>query len=258
MTSRLRTDALTLAYGKTDVLKEVSVALPDGQITAIVGPNGSGKTSLLRCLARLERPTRGAAILDDSSVHKQNTRKVAQTIALLPQSANAPAGMRVGELVARGRTPHQSPLKQWSQEDEAAVERALSQVGLTTERERPVDALSGGQRQRAWLAMVLAQETPILLLDEPTTFLDLRYQLEVLTLVAQLQEEHALTVAMVLHDINLAARFAHRILALREGRVVADGAPSEVVTQSGIFEIYALNARVIPDPTTGTPHVIPA
>lgn len=257
MTSRLHTDDLSLAYGKKTILHGITVALPDNQITAIVGPNGSGKTTLLRCLARLESPTSGGAFLDDKPVHKTNTRETARAMALLPQSATAPEGMRVGELVARGRTPHQSPLKQWSDADADAIDRALDQVGLTAERDRPVSALSGGQRQRAWLAMVLAQDTPILLLDEPTTFLDLRYQIEVLRLVSDLQKDRGLTVAMVLHDINLAARFAHRILALRDGRIVADGTPAEVITQPGIQAIYDLNAHVIDDPTSGAPHVIP-
>ncbi|MEO0372796.1 MAG: ABC transporter ATP-binding protein, partial [Pseudomonadota bacterium] len=204
--TQLSTKNLDLGYGGAPVLKDITLDIPDGQITAVVGPNACGKSTLLRCLARLIKPMRGEALLDGTPIHKQNTKAVARRIALLPQSAEVPAGMRVIDLVARGRTPHQTPFQQWSAKDEVVVTHALAQVGLSEEAERPVSDLSGGQRQRAWIAMVLAQGTDILLLDEPTTFLDLRYQIETLKLVRALQKDRQLTVVMVLHDINLATR----------------------------------------------------
>lgn len=257
MTSRLQTKDLTLGYGGAPVLQGVTLDIPDGQITAIVGPNACGKSTLLKCLARLLKPKKGKALLDGKPVHRQNTRAVAKTIGLLPQSTETPPGMSVIDLVSRGRTPHQSALQQWSARDQEIVEAALTQVGLANEANRAVSDLSGGQRQRAWIAMVLAQETDILLLDEPTTFLDLHYQVETLKLVARLQEERNLTVVMVLHDINLAARFADRIVALRGGGIVAQGGPSELVTEANIWAIYGMRARVIAGPVGDAPHVIP-
>lgn len=257
MTSRLRTENLKLGYGKTTVLEGLSLDFPDGKITAIVGPNACGKSTLLRCLARLIKPMAGQATLDGTPVHKQNTKTVAKAVALLPQSAAAPQGMRVVDLVARGRTPHQTPLQQWSAKDADVVRDALAKVGLADEAERDLEDLSGGQRQRAWIAMVLAQETDILLLDEPTTFLDLRYQIETLKLVRQLQLDRNLTVVMVLHDINLAARFADHIVALRDKGVVVQGTPSEVVTEGNIQAVYDMPATVIDQPGGTAPHVIP-
>jgi len=256
MTARLSCENLTLSYGKVTVLKDVSLTLPEGKITAIVGPNACGKSSLLRCLCRLQSPTQGQVRLNDAPIHKLNTRDVARQVALLPQKTNAPEGMRVRDLVIRGRTPHQSPLRQWSHADQTIVDDAIERVGLTARAEQLLSDLSGGQMQRAWIAMVLAQDTPILLLDEPTTFLDLPHQRDILQLVRDLQRDKGLTVAMVLHDINLAARFADQIVALKQQKIVAAGAPIEVVTQPNISEIYGLDCAVIPDPHYGHPHII--
>ena len=254
--TQLSTKNLDLGYGGAPVLKDITLDIPDGQITAVVGPNACGKSTLLRCLARLIKPMRGEALLDGTPIHKLNTKAVARRIALLPQSAEAPAGMRVIDLVARGRTPHQTPLQQWSTKDEEVVTRALAQVGLSEEADRPVNDLSGGQRQRAWIAMVLAQDTGILLLDEPTTFLDLHYQIETLKLVRALQQDRQLTVVMVLHDINLAARFADHIVALRGGSIICQGAPIEVVTEAMIEAVYNLKSQVVAGPVGDAHYVI--
>ncbi|MEM8978268.1 MAG: ABC transporter ATP-binding protein [Pseudomonadota bacterium] len=256
MTSRLCTKDLTLSYGRKTVLDGITLEIPDAQITAIVGPNACGKSTLLRCLARLMKPKKGKVLLDGKPIHRVNTKAVAQTISLLPQSAETPPGMRVVDLVARGRTPHQSPLQQWSKADQESVDSALTRVGLSDQANALLSEISGGQRQRAWIAMVLAQDTEILLLDEPTTFLDLNYQIETLKLVQDLQEQKHLTVVMVLHDINLAARFAANIIALREGGIVVQGAPETVVTEANIKAIYDLSAKVVASPVTQAPYVI--
>lgn len=255
--TQLSTKNLTLGYGGVPVLNDISLDIPDAQITAVVGPNACGKSTLLRCLTRLIKPMSGQALLDGTPIHAQKTKAVARRIALLPQSAEAPPGMRVSDLVTRGRTPHQNPLQQWSVKDEDVVARALAQVGLSDQADRLVSDLSGGQRQRAWIAMVLAQDTDILLLDEPTTFLDLHHQIETLQLVRTLQNERQLTVVMVLHDINLAARFADHIVALRAGSIICQGAPAEVVTEATIAAVYDLQAKVFAGPVGGAPYVIP-
>ncbi|WP_299970342.1 ABC transporter ATP-binding protein [uncultured Roseobacter sp.] len=246
-----------MSFGVKPVLTDVTVALPRGQISAIVGPNASGKTSLLRCLSRLQTRTNGRVLLDGAPIDSLKTRDVARRIALLPQTTTAPAGMRVQELVLHGRTPHQSPFRQWSAEDEALVTDALAAVGLADQSDRLLSDLSGGQRQRAWIAMVLAQDTDILLLDEPTTYLDLPHQRDVLTLVQQLQKERGLTVAMILHDINLAARYADRIMALKDGRLLHNGPPAEVITLETMQQIYGLDCSILTDPHSGKPHIIP-
>ena len=211
----------------------------------------------MKSLARLIKPSSGKVLLDGKSVHKQKTKAVAKTIALLPQSAEVPLGMRVLDLVAKGRTPHQSPIQQWSETDAQIVQEAMANVGLSEVAGKPVAALSGGQRQRAWIAMVLAQKTDILLLDEPTTFLDLRHQIDSLKLVRQLQQDADLTVVMVLHDINLAARFSDHIIALRGGKIVCQGTPQDVVTAENMTSIYDLETQVTHVAPIGQPHVIP-
>jgi len=247
---------LSLRYGATPVLEDVSFALPAGQITAIVGPNACGKSSLLRCLARLQAPNGGQVLLDGAPIQKQKTRDVARQLAFLPQSTIAPTGMKVVDLVLRGRTPHQSPLQQFTPKDQALVRDALDHVGLAHRSNAYLEDLSGGQLQRAWIAMVLAQDTSILLLDEPTTFLDMPHQLEIMQLVRDLQADKGLTVAMVLHDINLAARFCDQIIAIKDRGLVCQGPPSEVVNEANIEAIYGLGCSVIADPHHGHPHII--
>jgi iron complex transport system ATP-binding protein len=254
---RLVADDVTLAYDGRVVVDGLTLTIPDGQVTAIIGPNACGKSTLLRALARLLRPQRGAVVLDGESIHRLPTKQVAKRLGLLPQHPIAPDGILVGDLVARGRTPHQSLLQQWSVADEAAVRAALDATGVGDLADRPVDELSGGQRQRVWIAMALAQQTGLLLLDEPTTFLDIAHQIEVLELVADLHRDDHRTIVIVLHDLNLACRYAHHLVAMRDGRIVAHGPPSEVITAETVHAVFGLESLVIADPITGTPLVVP-
>lgn len=255
--SALEARDVTLGYGRKAVLQGLSLAVLDGRVTAIIGPNACGKSTLLRALARLRRPDRGAVLLDGRAIGELPTREVARRLGLLPQSPIAPEGITVADLVARGRSPHQGTFRQWSLADEAAVDAALEATGTAGLAGARVEELSGGQRQRAWIAMALAQETNLLLLDEPTTFLDLRHQIEVLAMVRRLNRTSGRTVVMVLHDIGLACRYADHLVLMRDGRVLAEGAPAAVVTPDSILAAFDLAARVIPDPETGTPLVIP-
>ncbi|MFS4580639.1 ABC transporter ATP-binding protein [Phaeobacter sp. C3_T13_0] len=255
--ARLRADDLSVSYTRKPVLNGLSAGIPDGELTVIVGPNACGKSTLLRALARLQAAGSGQVLLDGKAIHRQSSRSVAQRLAILPQTPTAPEGLTVRDLATRGRTPHQSPLRQWSKEDAAAVTRALDLTHMAANADRPLEALSGGQRQRAWIAMAMAQDTDILLLDEPTTYLDLPHQIELLRLVQQLNRETGRTVVMVLHDINLAARFASHMIALKGGQVFCEGPPSGVITESVMQSVFALPCRIIPDPVHGTPHVIP-
>jgi iron complex transport system ATP-binding protein len=256
MTNILHTEQLTLAYDAAVVIHELSVTIPAGQITALVGPNGCGKSTLLRGIARLLSPRGGAAYLDGRAIHHIPTRELAQRLGILPQSPSAPEGLTVRELVAQGRYPHQAWFQQWSVADEATVGRALEITGMTNLSDRPVDALSGGQRQRAWIAMTLAQETPIILLDEPTTFLDLAHQIEVLHLLERLNSDENRTIVMVVHDLNHATRHAQHVIALRDGQVVAAGTPADVVTPALLRQVFGVEAEVVPDPRTGVPLCI--
>ena len=251
--STLHTEQLTLAYDQAVIVDGMDLTIPSGRITALVGPNGCGKSTLLRGLARLLAPRGGAAFLDGKAIHRLPTRQLARQLGILPQSPTAPEGLTVRELAAQGRYPHQSWLQQWSAEDEAAVERALALTGVAALAERPVDALSGGQRQRAWIAMTLAQETEVILLDEPTTYLDLSHQIEVLTLLERLNREEGRTIVMVVHDLNHATRHAHHVVALKGGAVAAAGPPAEVVTSQLLRAVFGVEGAVVPDPRTGVP-----
>lgn len=256
-TSRLTARALTLAYEDRVVVEDLDLAVPDGKVTVIVGPNACGKSTTLRALGRLLRPRAGAVLLDGAALASLPTRRIAQTIGLLPQSPVAPEAITVADLVARGRQPHQHWWQQWSEADERAVSDAMARTSVADLADRPVDALSGGQRQRVWIAMALAQDTDLLLLDEPTTFLDIAHQVEVLDLVRRLNRDRGRTVVAVLHDLNQAARYADHLVAMKAGRVVAEGPPSEVVTAELVHEVFGLGAIVIPDPVTGSPLVVP-
>jgi iron complex transport system ATP-binding protein len=257
MSPTLEARALTLAYDRVEVARDLSLVVPPGRITAIVGPNACGKSTLLRAMARLLAPRSGAVLLDGENIHRQPTRAVATRLGILPQSPAAPDGVTVADLVARGRYPYRTWLRQWGAADEEAVRAALAGAGVLDLAERPVDELSGGQRQRVWIAMALAQETEVLLLDEPTTYLDLAHQVEVLDLLYDLNRDRGRTIVFVLHDLNHAARYADHLVAMRAGAVVAQGAPAGVVTEALVREVFDLPCRVIPDPVTGTPLVVP-
>jgi iron complex transport system ATP-binding protein len=254
---RLRTENVTVGYGEEPVVRDLTLTVRDGGVTTIIGPNGCGKSTLLRTMARLLRPSSGRVLLDGRPVHEAHTREVAKRMALLPQSPIAPEGLLVRDLVGRGRHPHQRWFSQWSPEDERIVEHALEMTDTSDLRDRPLDQLSGGQRHRAWIAMTLAQDTDLLLLDEPTTYLDLAHQVEVLDLVARLNRERGRTVVMVLHDLNLAARYSDVIVVMKDGVVAAEGTPGEVFTPEMLSGTFGLDAAVLPDPRTGLPIVVP-
>ncbi|MCL3861164.1 ABC transporter ATP-binding protein [Actinotalea sp. K2] len=253
----LRAQDVTLAYGDRVVVRDLDLAVVPAEVTAVVGANGSGKSTVLRALARLLSPASGQVLLDGKDLHRLPTREVARTLGLLPQSPVAPEGIAVADLVGRGRHPHQRFLAPWSAADTAAVADALDVTGTADLADRSVDELSGGQRQRVWLAMVLAQQTDILLLDEPTTFLDVAHQVEVLDLLTDLNRDRGTTVLMVLHDLNLAARYADRLVTVCDGRVHRVGTPDEVLTVETVREVFGLEAHVMPDPITGRPLVLP-
>ncbi|MGW6566794.1 ABC transporter ATP-binding protein [Streptomyces sp. NPDC054975] len=256
---RLRAEGLTLSYDQRTVATELSVDIPDHSFTVIIGPNACGKSTLLTALARMLRPKAGQVYLDGAAIASYRSREVARRLGLLPQSSSAPGGITVGDLVARGRYPHQRLLKQWSAEDETAVVEAMRQTGVLELADRPVDDLSGGQRQRVWLSMVLAQQTSILLLDEPTTFLDIAHQVEVLDLCAELHARKGHTVVAVLHDLNQACRYATHLIVMRPGGVIAaQGDPATVMTAELVEDVFGLPCRIIEDPETGTPLMIPA
>ncbi|MDS0137103.1 MULTISPECIES: ABC transporter ATP-binding protein [unclassified Amycolatopsis] len=257
MTPSLRVQDLRVAYDDRVVIDGLDLDIPPGKITAIVGANACGKSTLLRTMARLLSPKSGGVYLDGRSIQDLPTRQVAQRLGILPQSPVAPEGMTVADLVGRGRAPHQSWWRQWSTSDEGAVASALAATGMTDLADRPVDELSGGQRQRAWIAMAVAQGTPVLLLDEPTTYLDLAHQIDVLDLVVDLNRAEGRTVVMVLHDLPQACRYADHVIAMKAGRVVASGEPAAVITEELVEEVFDVRCQVRPDPVSGTPMVIP-
>ncbi|MEV4501369.1 ABC transporter ATP-binding protein [Streptomyces klenkii] len=255
--SRLAARDLTLAYEDRTVVDGLDLAVPDGRVTIVIGPNACGKSTLLRALGRLLKPARGTVLLDGEELARIPTRTIAKSLGLLPQTPVAPEAITVADLVARGRQPHQRWWQQWSEADERAVADAMARTDTTALAERSVDELSGGQRQRVWIAMALAQETDLLLLDEPTTYLDISHQVEVLDLVRRLNRERGRTVVAVLHDLNQAARYADHLVAMKAGRIVAQGRPADIVTADLVREVFGLHAVVVPDPVTGSPLVVP-
>ena len=253
----LRADAISLSYESRRVIEGLTLSVPDGEITCIIGANACGKSTLLRGLARLLPPTAGTVYLDGKSIHELPTKEVAVQLGLLPQTPTAPDGIAVGDLVGRGRYPHQGWFRRWTAEDDAAVEEALRATDTLGIADRPVDELSGGQRQRVWIAMALAQQTDILLLDEPTTYLDIAHQVEVLDLLVDLNLRRQTTIVIVLHDLNLACRYAHHLVAMKAGAIVAAGRPADVVTADTVTAVFGMPCQVVPDPVSGTPMVVP-
>ncbi|MEE1929816.1 ABC transporter ATP-binding protein [Streptomyces sp. TRM 70351] len=256
-THSLAAERLSLAYGNRTVIDSLDVTVPPGQVTAIVGANACGKSTLLRSMSRLLAPRTGRVVLDGQEVHRMPAKQLARTLGLLPQSPVAPEGITVADLVGRGRHPHQGVFSRWNADDDAAVAAALEVTATTPLADRAVDELSGGQRQRVWIAMALAQQTDLLLLDEPTTFLDVSHQIEVLDLLTDLNRTRGTTVVMVLHDLNLAARYADHIVALAAGRLHAAGPPEEVLTEDTVRAVFGLDSRIVEDPVSGRPLMLP-
>ncbi|MEV0620019.1 ABC transporter ATP-binding protein [Nonomuraea sp. NPDC050404] len=253
----LAAEDLTLGYGDRVVVESLDLVVPPGEITVIVGANACGKSTLLRSLSRLLTPRAGRVVLDGKEVHWMPAKKLARTLGLLPQSPVAPEGITVLDLVGRGRHPHQAMFARWNSKDDTAVAAALEATQTTDLADRSVDELSGGQRQRVWIAMALAQQTDLLLLDEPTTFLDASHQIEVLDLLTDLNRSRGTTIVMVLHDLNLAARYADHLIALAGGRLHASGTPAEVLTEDSVRTVFGLDSRIIEDPLTGRPLMLP-
>jgi len=256
--TRLNATGLTLGYDQRVISENLDVVIPDRSFTVIVGANGCGKSTLLRALSRMLKPKHGNVYLDGKAITAMPSKEVARRLGLLPQTPIAPDGITVADLVGRGRYPHQRLLRQWSHNDESVVRRAMDSTGVLDLADWHVDELSGGQRQRVWVAMALAQQTQILLLDEPITFLDIAYQVEILDLCADLHADEGYTMVAVLHDLNHACRYATHLIAMRDGRIAAQGPPAEIVTAELVREVFGLACRVIDDPETGTPLVVPA
>lgn len=253
----LETRNLTLSYGERNIIEALNLNIPRGKITVFIGSNGSGKSTLLRSLARLLKPKEGAILLEGEPIAKRSTKEVAKRLAILPQGPAAPEGLTIQQLVKQGRYPYQNWLQQWSEEDEQMVAKALAATQLTELANRSVDSLSGGQRQRAWIAMTLAQGTETILLDEPTTYLDMSHQIEILDLLYELNQTEQRTIIMVLHDLNLACRYAHHIVAVHNQTVVAEGAPEEVLTTDLVRTVFDMDCQITLDPLYGTPMCIP-
>ncbi|HWV25827.1 MAG TPA: ABC transporter ATP-binding protein [Aeromicrobium sp.] len=256
-THHLQAQDVSFGYGGDDVVRRQDVDIPTGKVTAIVGPNGCGKSTLLRGLVRLLRPTNGQVLLDDRPLSSTRSVDVAKVIGLLPQSPVAPDGITVADLVGRGRYPHQGWFRQWTAADDLAVAEALEATNTSDLADRTIAELSGGQRQRVWIAMVLAQDTDLVLLDEPTTFLDIHHQVELLDLMLDLNRSSGRTIVMVLHDLNMACRYADHLIAMKDGVIVDEGAPSDVVTAELVTKVFGLDCHVVPDPVSATPMVVP-
>lgn len=248
---------LTLGYGETIIIDDLDIEIPKGEITVFIGGNGCGKSTLLRSLARLLKPQNGSVILDGQDIAKMKTKEVAQKLAILPQSPTTPEGLTVYELVKQGRHPYRGFVKPWSKEDEDAVIQALKSTNILNLKDRTVDSLSGGQRQRAWIALTLAQKTDIILLDEPTTYLDMTHQIEILDLLFDLNEKDKHTIVMVLHDLNLASRYAHHIVAIKDKKVYAKGKPEDIITSELVQDVFQMKCNISCDPLFGTPMCIP-
>jgi iron complex transport system ATP-binding protein len=257
MDHSLSAENLAVGYDQREIIHDLSVRIPAGKISVIVGANACGKSTLLKTLARLLKPSRGTVLLDGKSIHQIPTREVATRLGLLPQSPTAPEGITVADLVGRGRYPRQGWIRQWTSADDEAIADAMMSTDVLEIADRPIDELSGGQRQRVWIAMALAQETGILLLDEPTTFLDLTHQFEVLDLLVDLNKRDDRTIVLVLHDLNQACRFGDHLIAMKDGAIVAEGNPDEVITEQLVQDVFGLPVKVIPDPVAGTPMVVP-
>jgi iron complex transport system ATP-binding protein len=255
--SQLFAEQLHIGYGDKVIIDQLNLSIPAGEITALVGANGSGKSTLLKTMARLMKPGTGGVFLDGKSIHKMPTKEVAKRLAILPQHPVSPEGLTVQELVSYGRFPHQSGLGSLTPEDKDMMSWAIGVTGMTEFADRPIEQMSGGQRQRAWIAMALAQGTEFLFLDEPTTYLDMAHQLEVLNLLDRLHRDEKRTIVMVVHDLNHASQFAHRIVAIRSGEVLYEGTPEEVITSRMLHEVFSIQADVIPNPRTGKPLCLP-
>lgn len=253
----LKAKNLTLGYGEHVIIDNLNIEIPKGKITVFIGGNGCGKSTLLRSLARLLKPKSGNVILNGEEIAKMKTKDVARNLAILPQSPITPDGLTVYELVKQGRHPYRGLIKQWSKEDEDAVQNALQSTNILSLKDRSVDSLSGGQRQRAWIALTLAQQTDIILLDEPTTYLDMTHQIDILDLLFDLNEKNGTTIVMVLHDLNLASRYAHHIVAIKDKQIYAQGKPEEIITSKLVNEVFQMNCNICCDPIFGTPMCIP-
>lgn len=254
---RLNTVQLQLSYDHRTIVEDLNIQIPDGKITALVGANGSGKSTILKAMARIMQPTGGQVLLDGKSIHKQSTREVAKQMAILPQNPTAPEGLTVTELVSFGRFPYQKGFGSLKAEDKDMVQWAIEVTGMSEFHDRPIDQLSGGQRQRAWIAMALAQDTDILFLDEPTTYLDMAHQLEVLHLLERLNRTAGRTIVMVVHDLNHASRYAQHMIAIKQGKAVAYGSPVEVMTVEVLREVFGIEADIVEDPRSGLPLCLP-
>ncbi|WP_135548690.1 ABC transporter ATP-binding protein [Paenibacillus cymbidii] len=254
---RLHTKQLDIAYEERTIVEDLNITIPSGKITALVGANGSGKSTILKTMARIMKPKKGGVFLDGQSIHRQSTKEVAKQLAILPQNPTAPEGLTVSELVSYGRFPHQKGFGLLSKEDKDIVRWAVDVTGMVEFAERPVDQLSGGQRQRAWISMALAQMTDLLFLDEPTTFLDMAHQLEVLNLLRKLNEQEKRTIVMVVHDLNHATQYAHHMVAIKQGKVICEGSPDHVMTQDMLRQVFGIEADILPDPRTGVPLCFP-
>ncbi|GGE26763.1 iron-dicitrate ABC transporter ATP-binding protein [Pullulanibacillus camelliae] len=254
---QLYTKDLSIGYAERMIVKELNLEIPSGKITALIGPNGSGKSTILKAIARLLKPMAGIVYLDGRSIRSQSTKEVAKQMAILPQNPIAPDGLTVYELISFGRFPHQRGAGNLTKKDKEIIRWAIMETGLTEFYNRPVDQLSGGQRQRAWIAMALAQQTDILLLDEPTTFLDMAHQLEVLQLLEKLNQEQQRTIIMVVHDLNHAARYAEHLVAIKSGQIISEGTPNEVMTKEVIRDVFSIEADIVNDPRSGVPLCLP-